>query len=153
MLGDGKLLRAWRYMGKTGLNFLNRNVHAAFSVKLSLASPQLYIRAVLNHCSTFLKICTIWATFSCCFSTNPCKTCTCVHQKHETGRRKQDGNKEKVQRVLNAVSWLCWWVFLQVPCLTLPMSRDPTGEEGDARWSQQPHRWPPDGMFVTLMDL
>lgn len=37
-------------------------------------------------------------------------------------------------------------VFFQVPCLALPMSRDPTGEERDAGWSQQPHRRPPDGM-------
>lgn len=43
--------------------------------------------------------------------------------------------------------WLECVVFLQFPGIIVPVSRDPTGEEGDAGWGQQPHWWPADGIF------
>lgn len=85
----------------------------------------------------------------------PFHVCIINKQSKKKGVRKKETwwkhGQSTVQYVLDAVSWLCW--FFQVPCLTLPVSRDPTGEEGNAGWSQQPHRRPPDGTFITIMDL
>lgn len=45
------------------------------------------------------------------------------------------------------------FVFLQFSSIIIPMSRDTSGKEGDAGWSQQPHWWPTDGIFLFYNNI